>query len=218
MDELVAFIWGGDTESGPRDTLLNISASSQQLANEEGAYRARSGRVRTPQSQEQVSQRLRGVAKKSKAEGKSRQTLGDARFLSPTRSYQSSLDLQRAKQRSSKTVDGVPRFGPNAPHQKQALGAESPGVGRYSPLDTGSIEAKARAAAEAGKRRPAPSSPRSRVAMTADDMARQKLRAGRSGWVSDSAGAGATVPLRLGHEQGLAGKKPIITGRCTFNG
>ena len=124
---------------------------------------------------------------------------------------------QRSKQTDTKAVDGVPRFGPGAPHGKKD---PVPGVGSYSPVDKESIAAKAQAATEAGKRRPARTSPR-RGLRTADDEARHELRggvAGRSEWVSASAGAGATVPMRIGHERGLAGKKHIITGRCTLNG
>jgi hypothetical protein len=116
-------------------------------------------------------------------------------------------------------VDGVARFGPGAPHDRTCRRDPVPGVGSYTPVDKGSIAAKAQAAIEAGKRRPAPTSPR-QVARTATDEARRELRGGgpqgRSQWLDP--GEGATVPMRLGHERGLVGTKPIITGRCTFNG
>ena len=160
----------------------------------------------------------------SKGRRKKRQSqhsapVADAGFLSPTRSYQTRLaeQAQKSKRTTKQAVDGVPRFGPDAPHHKRD---PVPGVGSYSPVDKDSIAAKAQAATEAGRRRAAPTSPRTRT-ITADDEARRALAggvAGRSQWARDNAGAGATVPLRLGHERGLAGNKPIITGRCTFNG
>ena len=88
----------------------------------------------------------------------------------------------------------MPRFNLVALHVSTD---DTPGVGSYDLVraDVDSIAARAHAAKVAGQRRASqkPSSPR---------ICREEAD-GR--------------PVGLAHTTGLAGKKPLITGRCTFN-
>ena len=118
----------------------------------------------------------------------------DAGFLKPTPSFERKVQSRPSTTQGEKAVDGMPRFNLVALHVSTD---DTPGVGSYDLVraDVDSIAARAHAAKVAGQRRASqkPSSPR---------ICREEAD-GR--------------PVGLAHTTGLAGKKPLITGRCTFN-
>ena len=204
LEELTDFIWGPSSA----ERIMGMQQQQQQADMGSSGDREKQRRRR--------QQKKLGFASP------------DAGFLKTTPSFERKLQAKASKQSTrgpgsggnSKAVDGMPRFNLAALH---VSADETPGVGSYDLIraDRGSIEARAQAAKKVGRRRATskPISPRTSTIHppSENDHALRELRSGRSHWVGSTAGEGAGGPVGLGHTEGLAGKKHIVTGRCTFN-
>ena len=168
-------------------------------------------------STKQMRQAKRNQQKHRSKQRKLSSASPDAGFLKTTPSFERKVQSRESKPQGEKVVDGMPRFNLAALH---VSADDTPGVGAYDLVraDTGSIAARAHAAKVAGQRRASskPTSPRTPTIRPPSEN-EDALRRLRSGRCPIHAGEGAGGPVALGHTSGLAGKKHIITGRCTFN-